>query len=95
MAQPCPPRPAEHQPGAVLLELELRDPGGQSLGVLTLHAPPNLPRGRRSRVDSYEVRSPWGDVLVERGGLHEACRAAVARVWPRQLSRRAVALMEP
>lgn len=93
MALPCPPRPVEHQPGTLLLELELREPGGQSLGVLTLHAPSALPRGRRTRVDSYEVRSPWGAVLVQRGGLHAACRAAVATVWPRQVSRRAVATM--
>ena len=95
MSRPCPPRPVEHAPGDLLLTLELRDASGSSLGALTLHAPAKLPRGRRSRVDSYEVRSPWGDVLVVRGGLHAACRAAVAQVWPRQLSRDAVASMDP
>lgn len=74
--------------------LELRDGDGNVLGSVTLHAPAKLPRGRRSRVDSYEIRSPWGDVLVERGGLHDACRAAIQRVWPRQLSRDAVASLE-
>lgn len=93
MALPCPPRPVEHPPGTLLYEIELREPGGLSLGVVTLHTPAKLPRGRRSRVDSYEARSPWGDVLVPRGGLHAACRAAVAHVWPRQMSRRAVATM--
>lgn len=93
MARPAPPYPVEHQPGELLRVLELRDATGNILGTVTLHAPAKLPRGRRSRVDSYEVRSPWGDVLVERGGLHDACRAAIRSVWPRELPRDAVASM--
>lgn len=90
-SMPCPPRPMEFAPGAQVGEIELRM-HGRSMGVITLRAPAKQ-RGRRSRVDSYEVRSPWGDVLVGRGGLHAACRAAVAKVWPRQLSRDQYATM--
>lgn len=93
MAWPAPPPPVEHAPGELLRVLELRDAAGNVLGAVTLHAPAKLPRGRRSRVDSYEVRSPWGDVLVERGGLHDACRAAIQRVWPRELPRDAQATL--
>jgi hypothetical protein len=75
--------------------LELRDANGNVLGQVTLHAPAKLPRGRRGRVDSFEARSPWGDVLVERGGMHEACRAAIRHVWPREMSREAVASLQP
>lgn len=91
MASPCPPRPVEFAPGEQVGEIELRL-HGRSMGVVTLHAPAKQ-RDRRSRVDIYEVRSPWGDVLVARGGLHAACRAAVARVWPRQMRRDAIAVM--
>lgn len=94
MALPAPVIPPEPKPGELLRVLELRDADGRSLGEVYLHAPAKLPRGRRSRCDSYEVRSPWGDVLVERGGLHQACRAAVAHVWPRQLPRDVIAALE-
>ena len=63
------------------------DANDRVIGFVTLHVPAKLPRGRRSRVDSYEVRSEWGDVLVERGGLHGACRVAIGKAWPRELSR--------
>jgi hypothetical protein len=94
MCRPCPPRPIEHAPGEPILEIELRHAGGgTSLGIVTLHATATR-SGRRQRVDSYEVRSPWGDILAARGGLHAACRAAISHVWPRQLTREAYASME-
>lgn len=93
MAQPPPSVPPEPKPGELLRVLELRDASGRSLGEICLHAPAKLPRGRRSRCDSYEARSPWGDVLVKRGGLHEACRAAISKVWPRMMPRDAIASM--
>jgi hypothetical protein len=95
MAAPCPPRPIERAPGDMVRKLALLDAADRVIGYVTLHVPAKLPRGRRNRVDSYEVRSEWGDVLVERGGLHEACRAAIKHAWPRELSRDAVASLQP
>lgn len=93
MALPAPVIPPEPRPGELLRVLELRDADGRSLGEVYLHAPAKLPRGRRSRCDSYEVRSPWGDVLVERCGLHQACRAAISKVWPVVMSRDVIATL--
>lgn len=54
-ARPCPPRPAEHQPGEMLYRLVLQRPDGTPVSYVTLHAPARR-RGARSRCDSFEVR---------------------------------------
>lgn len=89
MALPAPPWPIEHAPGAhrgqITWTLD-----GQVIALVHLHQPPKRRGGKRTRVDSFEARTEFGETLAE-GGWHAIHRAAVARVIPRQLSRRQVA----